>query len=254
MTNRHWSFSIRDLKSRCGFERLLVLNDFTALALALPALRADETAQVGGGAPRPEVRSASSGQAPGSASPAWCRTAAAAGCRSRARAATQRWPGRRRASAPCSTASAGGSDTCRPSARSAARACSTSIGRSPRSSAPAAADITTSADVTERALAGRDAICVEALDAVLRVPGHRRRQPGADAWRTRRHLHRRGHRAATRHLVRHVAVSARFEAKGRFSEYLAAIPVYVIKTARSPAFLGAAIALDADARGAGCAA
>jgi glucokinase len=53
MTNHHWSFSIRDLKARCGFERLLVLNDFTALALALPALRADETTQVGGGAPQP---------------------------------------------------------------------------------------------------------------------------------------------------------------------------------------------------------
>lgn len=39
MTNHHWSFSIADLASHLGVERLRVINDFTALALALPALR-----------------------------------------------------------------------------------------------------------------------------------------------------------------------------------------------------------------------
>jgi glucokinase len=37
---------------------------------------------------------------------------------------------------------------------------------------------------------------------------------------------------------------ARFEAKGRFKGYLAAIPVYVIHSKQSPALLGAASALD----------
>jgi glucokinase len=51
MTNHHWAFSISALKAQCGFDRLRVLNDFTALALALPHLPADELRQVGGGTP-----------------------------------------------------------------------------------------------------------------------------------------------------------------------------------------------------------
>jgi glucokinase len=43
----------------------------------------------------------------------------------------------------------------------------------------------------------------------------------------------------------HSPFRARFEAKGRFATYLQPIPVYVIDTPQSPAFLGAAEALDA---------
>jgi glucokinase len=49
MTNHPWSFSIAALKARFGFERLEVINDFTAQALALPRLGADERMAVGGG-------------------------------------------------------------------------------------------------------------------------------------------------------------------------------------------------------------
>ena len=49
MTNHHWAFSISALKARVGFDRLLVLNDFTALALALPMLPTTDLQQVGGG-------------------------------------------------------------------------------------------------------------------------------------------------------------------------------------------------------------
>ena len=38
---------------------------------------------------------------------------------------------------------------------------------------------------------------------------------------------------------------ARFEAKGRFRDYLAAIPTWVIHATVSPAFVGVARALDA---------
>ena len=37
MTNHPWSFSIAALKSHFGFDRLEVINDFTALALASPS-------------------------------------------------------------------------------------------------------------------------------------------------------------------------------------------------------------------------
>ena len=49
MTNHPWAFSIRALKSRFAFERLEVINDFTALALALPRLTLNDRLAVGGG-------------------------------------------------------------------------------------------------------------------------------------------------------------------------------------------------------------
>ena len=55
MTNHHWSFSIEAVRRLLGLERFLVINDFTALALSLPALAADEVRQVGGGKAVPEA-------------------------------------------------------------------------------------------------------------------------------------------------------------------------------------------------------
>ncbi len=53
MTNHHWAFSIEALRLECGFDTLLVVNDFTALARALPHLNDQQRVQVGGGAVRP---------------------------------------------------------------------------------------------------------------------------------------------------------------------------------------------------------
>lgn len=50
-TNNPWSFSIEGTRVALGLDRLEIINDFTALALALPHLAAGETRQVGGGAP-----------------------------------------------------------------------------------------------------------------------------------------------------------------------------------------------------------
>ncbi|MBC7455054.1 MAG: glucokinase [Massilia sp.] len=49
MTNHHWAFSIAALKAAIGFDTLLVINDFSALASALPHLNAQQKMQVGGG-------------------------------------------------------------------------------------------------------------------------------------------------------------------------------------------------------------
>jgi glucokinase len=48
MTNHHWAFSIEALRQRMGFDRLVVINDFTALALALPDVSPADLRQVGG--------------------------------------------------------------------------------------------------------------------------------------------------------------------------------------------------------------
>jgi glucokinase len=49
MTNHHWSFSISALQNHFQFEQLLVINDFTALALALPEIDRSELRQIGPG-------------------------------------------------------------------------------------------------------------------------------------------------------------------------------------------------------------
>jgi len=53
MTNHPWSFSISALKSQLGFHRFEVINDFTALALALPHLSPADRQPVGGGSSVP---------------------------------------------------------------------------------------------------------------------------------------------------------------------------------------------------------
>ncbi|HYD81285.1 MAG TPA: glucokinase [Paucimonas sp.] len=53
MTNHHWAFSIDEARRRLGFDTLLVVNDFTALAMALPHLEPEHRRQIGGGAPDP---------------------------------------------------------------------------------------------------------------------------------------------------------------------------------------------------------
>ena len=52
MTNFKWAFSIEATRRALGFDTLLVVNDFTALAMALPGLTDAQRHQVGGGARR----------------------------------------------------------------------------------------------------------------------------------------------------------------------------------------------------------
>ncbi len=51
MTNIDWQFSTDAVRRELGLQTLLIVNDFTALAMALPSLKSDELMQVGGGSP-----------------------------------------------------------------------------------------------------------------------------------------------------------------------------------------------------------
>ena len=51
MTNHPWAFRQSELRRQFGLTALHVMNDFTALALALPRLRASDLRQVGSGRP-----------------------------------------------------------------------------------------------------------------------------------------------------------------------------------------------------------
>lgn len=53
MTNHHWTFSIEAARKQLGLTSLLVVNDFTALAMALPYLEPQEQLQTGGGVIKP---------------------------------------------------------------------------------------------------------------------------------------------------------------------------------------------------------
>lgn len=55
MTNAHWSFSQAAIKAEFGVSTFRLLNDFTALALALPTLQSDQLRKIGGRAPVPRA-------------------------------------------------------------------------------------------------------------------------------------------------------------------------------------------------------
>ncbi|TCL02151.1 glucokinase [Sodalis ligni] len=48
MTNHNWHFSIREIKASLGFENFQVINDFTAVSLAVPMLSEKDIIKVGG--------------------------------------------------------------------------------------------------------------------------------------------------------------------------------------------------------------
>jgi glucokinase len=246
MTNHHWVFSQSAVKAEFGLQNLQLLNDFTALALALPALPADELRQVGGGAAVPEAPIALLGAGTGlgvsgllpDRRGGWLPingegghvTLPAVSARERLvmDGLIQRYG---RASAERLLCGQGLVDAC-------AILCAADgvSGQAPGNAA----------EVTEAALSGRLPQAVETLDqfcALLgSVAGNLALTLGArgGVYIGGGIVPRLGDRFAQSPF------RARFEAKGRFSAYLQAIPVWVITSAQSPALTGAARALDAD--------
>lgn len=49
MTNHSWTFSIAEMTARLGLRHLEVINDFTAVSMAVPALARSQRIQLGGG-------------------------------------------------------------------------------------------------------------------------------------------------------------------------------------------------------------
>ncbi len=251
MTNHHWTFSIAALKARFGFERLLLVNDFTALALALPALRADELRQLGGGTAKPDTAIGLIGPGTG---------LGVSGLLPDGRGHWLPLQGE------------GGHITLAPTTpreRAVLDHLATRYGHASAERAvcgrglvdlhqavlaidghPATAE-RTAADITHAALQGTDAACAEAL-------GHFCAFLGNAAGNLALTLGAQGGIYVGGGIVPRLgawfdrsAFRTRFEAKGRFSSLLAQIPVFVIDAQRSPALRGASIALDSPAPFAG---
>ncbi len=238
LTNSDWSFSIAALRRGLGLDTLHVVNDFAAVALSVPRLGSGEVEKIGGGnavdgAPvaiigpgtglgvsglvRPE------GRAMPIATEGGHVTLAAADAREDAVIAHLRD---------------------RFGHVSAERALSgPGLVNLYAAISGASGDALTPAEVTERALAGSDPACVDALHmfcAMLgTVAGNLALSLGAlgGVYIAGGIVPRLGS------FFAESAFRARFEAKGRFTGYNAAIPTFVI-TAETPAFIGLAALLD----------
>ena len=245
MTNYHWKFSIEQMRHRLSFESLVVVNDFTALAMSLPRLAPSQRRQVGGGSPRENsvlgVLGAGTGLGVSGLIPAadgWVALGTEGGHtsfspRDDREIAILRYGMEQFPHLSHERLLSG------PGIELIHRALQSAAGQSP--------EILTAPEITRRAMAGSDRYCVEALDAFCAMLGT----------------------AASNLAVTFGAMSgvyigggivprlgtyfdrspfrARFEDKGRFTDYVKGIPTYVI-TAEHATFTGVSAILAAQLR------
>jgi glucokinase len=243
MTNSHWSFSIDAVRTELGFERLVVINDFTALALALPDLPGEELRQVGGRAAEPGMPKALigpgtglgvSGLVPGARGGEWQALQGEGGhvtlAASNAREAAVLAQLRDRIGHVSAERAVSG--------RGLEALLETICTLDGVASSPLPAS-----EITRRALAGNDARCVEVVDLFCGFLG-------SVAGNLTLTLGARGGLYIGGGIVPRLGDAfdrsrfrACFEAKGRFSSYLEPIPAFVICSRISPALLGVARAL-----------
>ncbi len=241
MTNRDWSFSIAELQTALGLDGLRVVNDFTAQALAVPLLGAGETDRLGGGSAVPGAPIAILGPgtglgvsglfvAPGGA---WVPLATEGG-----HATLAPRDARERAVAAALAERFGHVSIERavsgPGLRNLARAIAAVDGLDH--------DVPEPGEITARALAGTDAVALEALSMFCALLGGAAGDL-ALTFGARGGVYIGG--GIVRRLGDFLATSAfraRFEDKGRFRDYLSAIPTEVI-TVENPALRGLAAML-----------
>lgn len=243
MTNHDWSFSIEASRRQLKLDSLLIVNDFTALSMAVPRLRASDYRQVGGGQPRERevigLVGAGTGLGVGGlihAANGWQALASEGGHVAFA-AADEREAAllaycRRHYSHVSAERLISG-----PGIETIFQGLHVIHGL------PPAAAMSTP-DIVQRALAGDDALCSETLDCFCAMLG-------TFAANLAVTLGARGGIYIGGGVVPrlgayfdHSPFRSRFEQKGRFSTYMQAIPTYVI-TAPYPALIGAAALLDA---------
>jgi glucokinase len=244
MTNHHWAFSQAAVKAEFALSHLRLLNDFTALALALPDLPASELRQVGGGAGDPDKAIALLGAGTGlgvsglvpDGAGGWVPlegegghvTLPAVSARERlVMDGLTRLYGRASAERLCS-----------------GRGLVDAFTLLCEADGVALSGLSTAAAVTDAALKARQPQALEALNMLCAVLG-------SVAGNLALTLGARGGVYIGGGIVPRLGswfdtspFRQRFEAKGRFQDYLQDIPVWVITSAQSPALLGAARSLS----------
>lgn len=243
MTNHPWIFSIQALRQRLGLQQLLVINDFTALALALPSIAPHHLRQVGGGPGDPQAPQALIGPGTGLGVSGLLPTpdgpvpiAGEGGHVSLAAQTETEWAvirqlHERHPHVSAERALSG------PGLGELYLALCQVRGVTPL--APPEAS-----QIVQRALAGQDSLCRAALDLFFEFLG-------AVAGDLALTLGARGGVYIGGGMVPRMldallasGFRRRFEDKGRFVDYLREIPVWVITAPDSPALWGAARALD----------
>jgi glucokinase len=242
MTNHPWSFSVTALRDRLGFDRLIAINDFAAVALAVPHLLPADRMSVGGGAPvtgRPiAVLGPGSGLGASGLVPAGAGWIALAGEGGHATMA----PGNERENAMLAAMR-------RRFDHVSGERCLSGPGLVNLYNALAEIDGVpaapyTAAQITDRATGAADPLCREATEMFCAMLG-------TVAGNLALTLGAQGGVYLAGGIVPRLGASfadsgfrARFEAKGRLRPYLAAIPTWVV-IHPLPAFLGCAAALAA---------
>jgi glucokinase len=243
MTNSTWSFSIKAVQQALGFERIVVINDFTALALALQDLKPADLQKLGGGesvvgAPLaligPGTGLGVSGLVPQDGPGRWTPLQGEGGHVSLAASTAREF-----AVLQLIRETYGHASAERAVSGMGLEALHLALCRLDAVAAPPLP----AAEISQRALAGIDPQCAEALALFCgflgNVAGNLALTLGA-----RGGVYIGG--GIVPRLGDYFAASgfrAAFEDKGRFRAYLAAIPVFVIHAEVSPALLGAARAL-----------
>ena len=244
MTNHHWSFSIEQVRQLLGLERLLVINDFTALALSLPALDAADLHQVGPGAAVPEAPLGLLGPGTG------LGVSGLLPARQGVRAIPINGEGGHVTLAPTDEREEAVVRQLRRrfGHSSAERALSgpglVNLYEAMCEIDGVPAQALDAAGVTARAASGADAQCRATVDVFFSFLG-------TIAGNLALSLGARGGMYIGGGIVPRLGETItrsqfreRFEAKGRFRDYLKAIPTYVVQARVSPALVGAARALD----------
>ena len=245
MTNYHWEFSIEQVRQQLGLDTLLVVNDFTALAMSVPRLAAKDLRQVGGGQAVQKsvigLLGAGTGLGVSGLIPAgdsWVSLGSEGGHasfspRDERELAVLRfaWQHYEHVSFERLLSGAG----------------LVLIHQALAERAGLRSDALTAPEITRRALAGKDAVCAETLEVFCAVLGTAAANlavtlgasggiyvGGAIVPRLGQHFDRSPFRA-------------RFEDKGRFSRYVAAIPTFII-TEEQSTFTGTSAILDSQLR------
>ena len=250
MTNHHWTFSISALKSEFGFDALRVLNDFCALALALPALSSNEVRALGGDAADhgkpigligPGTGLGVSGLLPDGRG-GWMPLESEgghvtlAGRTARERQALEHLGMEFSHVSAERVISGPGIEALHRAVRK--------MDRVDEAVPPLVA-----AEVVRRALEDADWHCLEALELFCSFLGNAAGNLALTLCARGGIFIGGGIVPRLGRFIDRSPFRARFEDKGRYGKYLAAIPVFIITANESPALRGAALGLDAQLLG-----
>ena len=249
MTNYHWQFSIEQMRQRLQFETLVVVNDFTALAMALPRLQPDQRRQVGGGEIRPRsvvgLIGAGSGLGVSGLIPAdhgWVALGTEGGHtsfspRDEREMAILRHAWRQYPHVSFERLLSG------PGIELIHAALAERAGSGATRGKPISAP-----EITRRALAGNDPVCAETLDAFCAILGTAAANLAVTQGAFGGIYIGGGIVPRLGDYFDRSPFRARFEDKGRFSDYCKGIPTFVI-TAEHATFVGVSAILSQQVRG-----